>query len=134
MGIRWLAIKLGRSLGWNLANLKLKLDGKYYVLYTGSNYIADTISPIPAGNYITYKGLIWKEVSFRIITEGEECTPWKETFIIWPRLSINDKKLFWQKVFKRRVWIVWGTTYDMETQYATAFDLLTYDINSTITI
>lgn len=66
-----------------------------------------------------------------IITDGADCYPWTETFVIWPRKSVSGKPLFWTKAYKRRVWIVWGTGFHMEpeTQYATAFDLLTYDNN-----
>ena len=63
----------------------------------------------------------------QIITDGAGCYPWTETFVIWPRRSVLGKTLFWQKAYRRRVWLVWGTGFHMEreTQYATAFDLLT---------
>ena len=66
-----------------------------------------------------------------IITDGADCYPWTETFVMWPRKSITGKPLFWTRAYKRRVWVVWGTGFHMEpeTQYATAFDLLTYDNN-----
>jgi hypothetical protein len=64
-----------------------------------------------------------------IIEDGCDCYPWTETFVLWPRRSVSGKSLFWTKAFKRRVWVVWGTGFHMEpvVQYATAFDLLTYD-------
>jgi hypothetical protein len=48
---------------------------------------------------------------------------------MWPRKSITGKSLFWTRAYKRKVWVVWGTGFHMEpeTQYATAFDLLTYE-------
>jgi hypothetical protein len=63
-----------------------------------------------------------------IITDGADCYPWTETFVIWPRRSISGAPLFWTKAYKRRVWVVWGTGFHMEpeVQYATAFDLLTH--------
>jgi len=66
-----------------------------------------------------------------IITDGADCYPWTETFVIWPRRSVSGAPLFWTKAYKRRVWVVWGTGFHMEpeVQYATAFDLLTYDNN-----
>lgn len=65
-------------------------------------------------------------VDYTILTDGAGCYPWREVFLMWPRKSINGKRLFWQKVFKRKVWIVWGTGFHMEpdVQYATAFDML----------
>ena len=61
-----------------------------------------------------------------IITNGADCYPWRETFVMWPRKSVTGKRLFWEKAYKRRVWIVWGTGFHMEpeTQYATLFEVL----------
>jgi hypothetical protein len=41
---------------------------------------------------------------------------------------VTGKRVWWKKVYKRKVWVVWGTGFHMEpeVQYATAFDLLTY--------
>ena len=72
-----------------------------------------------------------KDVSMEqtIITDGADCYPWMETFIIWPRTSITGKKLFWTKAYRRKVWTVWGTGFHMEptVQYATLFELLAND-------
>lgn len=61
-----------------------------------------------------------------IITDGADCYPWKETFVIWPRRSITGASLFWTKAYKRKVWVIWGSGFHMEpeVQYATAFDIL----------
>jgi len=61
-----------------------------------------------------------------IITDGADCYPWKETFVIWPRRSITGAPLFWTKAYKRKVWVIWGSGFHMEpeVQYATAFDIL----------
>jgi hypothetical protein len=74
-----------------------------------------------------------REMEQTIITDGADCYPWHETFVIWPRRSVSGAPLFWTKAYKRKVWVVWGTGFHMEpeTQYATAFDLLTYDNNKT---
>lgn len=68
----------------------------------------------------------------QIIADGADCYPWRETFVMWPRKSITGAPLFWTKAYKRKVWVVWGTGFHMEpeVQYATAFDLLTYDDNN----
>ena len=70
-------------------------------------------------------------MDYRIITNGPDCYPWRETFVIWPRRSIGGAPLFWTKAYKRNVWVVWGDGFHMEpeTQYATAFDLLTHADN-----
>ena len=65
------------------------------------------------------------------ITDGADCYPWTETFVIWPRRSIGGAPLFWTKAYKRKVWALWGSGFHMEpeVQYATLFDLLTYDFS-----
>lgn len=101
----------GRSINFNIELYKARMS------YNG----AAKISPIP--------GI--KHMDFTIITDGAGCYPWTETFVIWPRKSVTGAPLFWTKAYKRKVWVVWGTGFHMEpeTQYATAFDLLTYDNN-----
>ena len=61
-----------------------------------------------------------------IVTDGADCYPWTETFVIFPKTTINGSRLFWQKAYKRKVWVIWGTGFHMEPtiQYATAFDML----------
>lgn len=61
-----------------------------------------------------------------IITDGADCYPWREVFALWPVKTITGKRLWWTKVYKRRVWLVWGVSFHMEpeVQYATAFELL----------
>ena len=78
--------------------------------------------------------LDWRKMDYYIITDGADCYPWTETFVVWPRRSVSGSSLFWTKAYKRNVWIVWGKGFHMEpeTQYATAFDLLTYDDNKTL--
>ena len=62
----------------------------------------------------------------QIITDGADCYPWMETFVMWPRKTITGKRLFWEKAYKRRVWVVWGTGFHMEpeVQYADLFEIL----------
>ncbi len=63
-----------------------------------------------------------------IITDGCDCYPWTEVFAFLPRKTISGKYVWWKKLYKRRVWLVWGTGFHMEpeVQYATAFDILTH--------
>lgn len=76
-----------------------------------------------------------KSMGYSIITNGADCYPWTETFVILPKKTISGGRIFWQKAYKRRVWIVWGTSFHMEpeVQYATAFDLLTHGDKDTVT-
>jgi hypothetical protein len=62
----------------------------------------------------------------QIITDGADCYPWTEYFAIIPRKTITGNRIFCEKAYKRRVWVVWGTGFHMEpeTQYATLFDIL----------
>ena len=70
-------------------------------------------------------------MEYTIIENGADCYPWMEYFAIVPRKTVSGTRIFWTKAYKRKVWAVWGTGFHMEpvVQYATAFDLLTYDGN-----
>lgn len=87
------------------------------------------------GYHIDVMRLKRENVNYQIITNGADCYPWRETFVIWPRRSISGHPLFFTKAYKRNVWVVWGNGFHMEpeTQYATTFDLLTYDDKDTFT-
>ena len=65
----------------------------------------------------------------QIITDGADCYPWIETFVIFPKTTITGKRIGWQKLYKRKVWVVWGTGFHMEptVQYATLFEILADD-------
>jgi len=67
-------------------------------------------------------------MEYTVITNGADCYPWQEVFVIFPKKTITGKKLAWQKLYKRKVWVVWGTGFHMEpeTQYATLFELLSH--------
>jgi hypothetical protein len=67
-----------------------------------------------------------RKMEYTIIENGAGCYPWTETFVILPKKTITGKRLAWQKLYKRRVWVVWGTGFHMEpeTQYATLFEIL----------
>ena len=69
----------------------------------------------------------------QIITDGADCYPWMEYFAIIPRKTVSGQRIFWEKAYKRKIWVVWGHSFHMEpeVQYATAFDLLTYDDKDT---
>lgn len=73
-------------------------------------------------------------MDYTIITNGCDCYPWMETFVILPRKTISGKRIFLEKAYKRQVWVVWGTGFHMEpeVQYATLFDILTHEEKTTI--
>lgn len=78
-----------------------------------------TTQPIPGKQHMEYS----------IIEDGADCYPWREVYAWLPVKTIYGQYVWREKVFKRKVWIVWGTGFHMEpeTQYATIFDLITYD-------
>lgn len=74
----------------------------------------------------------WKPMEITsIITDGCDCYPWHEVFAWWPVKTITGKRVWWEKVQKRKVWVVWGTGFHMEphVQYATLFEMLTNEDN-----
>lgn len=77
---------------------------------------------------IELQGYKKRKMEQTIITDGADCYPWRKVFALWPRQTITGKKVWWREVYKRKVWIVWGTGFHMEpaVQYATLFELLKY--------
>ena len=65
-------------------------------------------------------------MEYTIITNGVDCYPWHEVFAWLPIKTISGKIVWGKKLYKRKVWVVWGTGFHMEpeVQYATAFDLI----------
>lgn len=78
---------------------------------------------------IELQGYKKRKMEYSIIEDGCDCYPWREAFAWKPVKTVSGKRVWWKQVFKRRVWVVWGTGFHMEphVQYATAFDMLTYD-------
>lgn len=105
-----MAIKIvwNRSIGFNIELHKKRMS------YNG----AAKWNPSPGKVYMEKQ----------IIPDGADCYPWREYFAILPRKTVSGKRIFWEKAYKRKVWVVWGTGFHMEPeiQYATAFDLLTH--------
>ncbi len=80
---------------------------------------AEKFNPSPSKKYM----------EMTIIEDGCDCYPWREVFAWWPVKTVTGRGVCWKKVYKRKVWVVWGSGFHMEpeTQYATTFDLLTYN-------
>ncbi len=66
----------------------------------------------------------------QVIEDGADCYPWREVFVWFPWVTtVSGKRIWWERVFKRKIWIVWGhSSFHMEpeVQYATLFELLAY--------
>ena len=92
-------IAWGRSINFNLA-----LNGM-------EKFSPDTWSPMKVT---------------QIITDGCDCYPWKEVFAWLPVKTVSGKYAWGVKLYKRKVWLVWGSSFHMEpeVQYATLFDIL----------
>lgn len=62
----------------------------------------------------------------QIITDGAGCYPWTAHFAWWPVTTVSGQRAWGIKLYKRRVWVVWGWSMHMEpeVQYATLFDIL----------
>ena len=68
-------------------------------------------------------------VEYTIIENGADCYPWHEVYAWLPVKTVYGKYVWGEKLFKRKVWVVWGTGFHMEpeVQYATLFDMLEAD-------
>jgi hypothetical protein len=68
-------------------------------------------------------------MEYSIITDGADCYPWRKVYAWWPVKTVHGQYVWGEKVFKRKVWVVWGTGFHMEphVQYATIFDLISYE-------
>ncbi len=62
----------------------------------------------------------------QIITDGCDCYPWHEVYAWWPVKTITGKYVWRRKIYKRKVWLVWGGSFHMEpeVQYAEFFEIL----------
>lgn len=69
----------------------------------------------------------WKymEITKRI-HNGVDCYPWREVFALWPVRTISGRRVWLQKIYKRRFWVVWGQSFHMEphVEYGDIFDIL----------
>ena len=75
-----------------------------------------------------------RKMDYTIIKNGADCYPWRKVFAWWPVKTITGLRAWGVKVYKRKVWVVWGTGFHMEpvTQYATVFEVLTYEDKDSI--
>jgi hypothetical protein len=70
-------------------------------------------------------------MDYQVIEDGADCYPWREVYAWLPVRTISGELVWREKIFKRKVWVVWGTGFHMEphVQYATIFELINYDEN-----
>lgn len=99
----------GRSIGFNIELHKARMS------FNG----AAKWNPSP--------GKVYMEM--QIIEDGAGCYPWREFYSWLPVKTISGKREWMTKIYKRKVWIVWGTGFHMEpeVQYATLFEILNYE-------
>ena len=66
------------------------------------------------------------KMEYSVIENGADCYPWHEVFAWWPVKTIAGKYAWGSKIYKRKVWVVWGSGFHMEpvVQYATILDIL----------
>lgn len=72
----------------------------------------------------------WSPVKIEtIITDGADCYPWHEVYAWLPVKTVSGKYAWRRKIYKRKVWVVWGRGFHMEptVQYADLFELLKAD-------
>jgi hypothetical protein len=55
---------------------------------------------------------------------------------LWPVKTITGQRVWGVKIYKRKVWVVWGTGFHMEpeTQYATLFEILEHGDTKKISV
>jgi len=77
---------------------------------------------------IELQGYKKRKMEYTIIENGCDCYPWHEVFAWLPVKTIAEDRVWLKKVYKRKVWVVWGTGFHMEpeTQYATLMELIKY--------
>lgn len=77
---------------------------------------------------LDFRSLKKEGMKYSIITDGCDTYPWRKVFAWWPRTTITGKRVWWEKVYKRKVWVVWGTGFHMEpeVEFATLFEVLTH--------
>jgi hypothetical protein len=78
---------------------------------------------------IDLQGYKKRKMEYQIVKDGADCYPWREVYAWWPRRTISGRTVWLEKVFKRKVWVVWGTGFHMEpeVEYATLFEMLADD-------
>jgi hypothetical protein len=78
---------------------------------------------------IQLQGYKKRKMDYTLIKDGADCYPWTECFAWLPVTTMGGRRLWWTKLYKRKVWVVWGSGFHMEpeVQYATLFEMLQYD-------
>lgn len=72
-------------------------------------------------------GYVWDKVKItQIITDAANCYPWTRFYAWIPVRTVSGKYVWRQSLYRRKVWIVWGSGLHSEpvVQYATDFDII----------
>jgi hypothetical protein len=85
---------------------------------------------------IELQGYKKSKMDYHIIADGAGCYPWHEVFVWWPVKTITGQRAWGVKIYKRKVWVVWGTGFHMEpeTQYATLFEIIEHGDTEKISV
>lgn len=75
---------------------------------------------------LDFRNLRKEGMEYQIVKDGAGCYPWREVFAWWPVTTITGRRVWLERVFRRRVWVVWGTGFHMEpeVEFATLFEML----------
>lgn len=75
---------------------------------------------------LDFRNLRKEGMEYQIVKDGAGCYPWREVFAWWPVTTITCRRVWMERVFRRRVWVVWGTGFHMEpeVEFATLFEML----------
>lgn len=65
------------------------------------------------------------EITQRIY-DGCDCYPWRQVFALWPVRTVSGRYVWFQKIYKRKFWVVWGVSFHMEphVEYGDLIDIL----------
>lgn len=72
----------------------------------------------------------------QVITDGADCYPWREIYAWLPVKTISGRYVWREKIYKRKIWVVWGASFHMEPQveYATLLEMIQYGDNKEISV
>ena len=65
------------------------------------------------------------EITQRLF-RGPDCYPWMQVYAWLPVKTISGRWVWWQHIYKRRSWVVWGQSFhtEPEVEYGDIFDVL----------
>lgn len=85
---------------------------------------------------IELQGYKKRKMEYSIIENGCDCYPWTKFFAWLPVTTITGQRAWGVRLYRRKVWVVWGTGFHMEptVQYATLFELIEHGNIKTVSV